>query len=659
MKKKKDIITPEVIGKDVLSDKLEDVNDFEYVQMDSKIHDVKFEDKPTTFLKDAIKRFAKNKSSVVAATILGILILTSIIVPLVNTNDTSVVNVSLSNLPPRWAGFDGTGFMDGTISVSDIIYDEENDAPLDYKKEFIKGDINVYDSFISNPNPLAKGGSIGLHGDRYGVKAGIRSSSSATFTIANEYNVELVLDSLTLEQKAGNFIVYFNETTADSVINIPVLDVSKEQLVSNLKSGTPFTGSLNEAIKASTETSHDDLKTGYFSIVMAPDESGDFSTILIDSFTIKNEIDAEDKSFESISIIDANDTLLKANWVNIGNSTEVIEYSTVSSLYNAVIKYCSFIYDKYAEVFGNVTKILTIIDIKNYADLGYISYTISPDKKSCTIEILNEEKCPIVELTNYKYSVIPALDLEIQEFECVISKYRELGYSSIPYFIFGTNAKGQDFFKMVFEGLRTSLLLGFACAAINILIGIVWGAISGYFGGYTDLLMERFTDILGGMPWIVVMTLCVLHLGGQGRDFFVFLLALCLTGWIGTASSMRSQMYRYKGREYVLASRTLGAKDGRLIFKHILPNAIGPIVTSGVLIIPGIIFQEATIAYLGLGLKGFQSLGVLLSDSQSSIQTTPYLIISSSIIVAIIMIAFNLFGNGLRDAFNPSLKGAE
>jgi len=202
--------------------------------------------------------------------------------------------------------------------------------------------------------------------------------------------------------------------------------------------------------------------------------------------------------------------------------------------------------------------------------------------------------------------------------------------------------------------LRTSLLLGVFAAAINIAIGLIWGSISGYFGGWTDIVMERFTEILGGVPWIVVMTLVILHLGST---FWTFLLALSLTGWIGVASETRSQFYRYKGREYVLASRTLGANDWRLIFKHILPNGVGPIITGAVLMIPSVIFDEATISYLGLGLQGLQSFGVALTNAETYIADYPYMIISGSVIMSILMISFNLFGNGLRDAANPSLKG--
>ena len=134
---------------------------------------------------------------------------------------------------------------------------------------------------------------------------------------------------------------------------------------------------------------------------------------------------------------------------------------------------------------------------------------------------------------------------------------------------------------------------------------------------------------------------------------------MVLTGWIGTAARTRTQFYRFKGREYVLASRTLGASDKRLIFKHILPNALGTIVTGSVLMIPGVIFSESTLSYLGLGLKGVESFGVLLSTNQQYLGSEPVLIVFPAIIISLLMISFNLFGNGLRDALNPSLKGSE
>ena len=128
---------------------------------------------------------------------------------------------------------------------------------------------------------------------------------------------------------------------------------------------------------------------------------------------------------------------------------------------------------------------------------------------------------------------------------------------------------------------------------------------------------------------------------------------------MSTAARTRTQFYRFKGREYVLASRTLGASDMRLIRRHILPNSMGTIITSSVLMIPSVIFSEATLAYLNLGLQGQQSFGVMMSSNQQYLGIYPNLVIFPAIVMSLMMISFNLFGNGLRDAFNPSLKGSE
>ena len=224
------------------------------------------------------------------------------------------------------------------------------------------------------------------------------------------------------------------------------------------------------------------------------------------------------------------------------------------------------------------------------------------------------------------------------------------------YHLFGTDGLGRDVWTRVWEGTRISLVIALIAVVVGVLIGIVYGLVSGYFGGKVDLTMERIVDILAGIPWIVLMTVLCIKLG---QTFFVFILALTLTGWIGTESITRSQFYRYRGREYVLASKTLGAKAPRLIFRHILPNAIGTIVTSSVLIIPSVIFNEATISYLGLGFQGMSSLGVILSRYQDTLRQFPYQLAVPAIIIALLMICFNLFGNGLRDAFNPSLKGTD
>ncbi len=234
--------------------------------------------------------------------------------------------------------------------------------------------------------------------------------------------------------------------------------------------------------------------------------------------------------------------------------------------------------------------------------------------------------------------------------------YKKYGYDKMPKFIMGTTEAGFELFKKTFAGLRTSTILGIFTAAFCFTFGLVWGAISGYFGGSVDLAMERFCEILSGVPSMVVFTLAILHIG---NNFGVFLMVLCMTGWMGTASRTRAQFYRFKRREYVLASRTLGSSDMRLIFKHVLPNSMGTIITGAVLMIPSVVYTEASLAYLNLGLQGKHSFGVMMSENQRFLELYPYLVLFPAIIFSLVEISFNLFGNGLRDAFNPSLKGSE
>ena len=244
------------------------------------------------------------------------------------------------------------------------------------------------------------------------------------------------------------------------------------------------------------------------------------------------------------------------------------------------------------------------------------------------------------------------------EFNGYVSMYRYLGYEKAPRFLFGTDNKGRDMLRLVFNGLRVSFILGLVTALVNFTFGLVWGAISGYFGGWTDIFMERFCEILGGIPWIVVMTLILVNFRGNLSEITLLGIALCVTGWIGTAGLTRTQFYRFKDREYILASRSLGAKDLRLIFRHILPNAVGTIITSAVMMIPSVIFSEASLTFLSL-LTSLGSFGFTLAKAQGELGLHPYILIFPSVIMALIMISFNLFGNGLRDAFNPSLKGGD
>ena len=228
-----------------------------------------------------------------------------------------------------------------------------------------------------------------------------------------------------------------------------------------------------------------------------------------------------------------------------------------------------------------------------------------------------------------------------------------------PVHPFGTNQYGQDIFVCLAYGARLSFLLALGVSMLNFLIGMVYGALEGYYGGKLDLIMERFSDILAAVPFIVVATLFQLHLAQRAGPVLSLLFAFVLTGWIGIASRVRTQFYRFKNAEYVLSARTLGASDGRLIFRHILPNSLGTIITGTILMIPGVIFSESMLSYLGivnLEAARLTSIGTMLAGGRAYLGTFPHILFFPAVFIALLQISFNLFGNGLRDALNPTLQ---
>ena len=240
--------------------------------------------------------------------------------------------------------------------------------------------------------------------------------------------------------------------------------------------------------------------------------------------------------------------------------------------------------------------------------------------------------------------------------------YFQYLYGFEPSFLFGTNEKGHDILTRLANGARFSLVLAVCISAINLFIGAIYGAIEGFYGGVVDLAMERVSDVLGGMPSMVVMSLFQLHLASKVGPVWSMAFAFILTGWLGMAARTRMQFYRFKRQEYVLSARTLGASDSRLMFKHIFPNAMGTLITGSVLSIPGVIFSESSLTYLGIvNLESSEttSVGTLLSNASGALTSNPHLILFPALFISLLEISFNLFGNGLRDAFNPSLKGIE
>lgn len=246
------------------------------------------------------------------------------------------------------------------------------------------------------------------------------------------------------------------------------------------------------------------------------------------------------------------------------------------------------------------------------------------------------------------------------------------GESVFPH-ILGTDNLGRDYAVRVMMGSRVSLLVGLIASAIILLIGSVYGSVAGYFGGWTDLIMMRIVDIIYTVPDILLIVLIsfairdpINLLASQpafrwieliGANLISIFLVFALLYWVGMARIVRSQVLTLKQSEFVTAAKALGAKNSRIIRKHILTNCIGTLIVTTTLQIPSSIFTESFLSFLGLGVAiPMPSLGSLASDAINGLNTYPYLLLSPAILISLIILSFNLFGDGLRDAFDPKLK---
>ncbi len=222
------------------------------------------------------------------------------------------------------------------------------------------------------------------------------------------------------------------------------------------------------------------------------------------------------------------------------------------------------------------------------------------------------------------------------------------------YYWFGTDVLGRDIFTRTWVGTRISLYIALVAVVVDMCFGMIYGLVSGYFGGRVDMILQRLAEILNGIPTLVIVTLLILVFK---PGLVTITLALAITGWIGMSRIARAQVLKLKEQEFILASKTLGAKDFFIIFKEILPNIFGQLIVMSMFSIPNAIFTEAFLAFIGLGVPApLASLGSLISDAFKSFTTHPYMIIFPVIVLAVIMLSFNLLADGLRDAFDPKMK---
>lgn len=621
-----------------------DKEKLQFVQRDEKIFDKKFETKPVGYFKDAMIRFVRNKTNVVATVILFTLITLSILIPTFTNKNFTTLEPRMAFLPPRVPIVENFGVFDGKVLIENQQVLPETIDPdtglgvpnqTRYPEAYIDLDTLVnYEIACSEITENCMGGLVNF--------ANREADSSSTF------------------KAPGNF---FPNLDLNPVVTI---DASEVQL----SDGSSFSVLVNDGNGNYVSIGEvEEAGVSTFSVLDAianPDDIFFYSTEL--RLLLENSEQSDYVRLNNVlfTFDGADEPFVDATGFELA-TFETLDGTGRLTRFEATITMSSFEFDAYGAALGDYR-------IDNFSKAEY-ERMIETNGSSCSV-IENpdnpngwylSEGCPVREVVSVSEPVVVD-GVEYVSYEVIMNYGLYAGYDTVPYYLAGTTNTGRDLFNLAWVALRTSLLIGVSAALVNITIGIIYGAISGYYGGKVDILMERFSEIIARIPFLVVLAIAVAYIGPGITTLFIVLI---VSGWIGVASVTRTQFYRYKGREYVLASRTLGAKDNRLIFRHILPNGIGTIITASILSIPLVIFTESTLSYLGFGIGHGQSfsigpvtfsgvsIGVLLADGRAEIVSRPYLTIWPAVIISILMITFNLFGNALRDAFNPSLRGSE
>jgi len=220
--------------------------------------------------------------------------------------------------------------------------------------------------------------------------------------------------------------------------------------------------------------------------------------------------------------------------------------------------------------------------------------------------------------------------------------------------IFGLDDLGRDIFTRLWLGGRVSLMIGMVGTLVSLIIGTLYGGISGYFGGIVDDVMMRIVEILVGIPYMIVVIVVSLVLE---KGMTSLIIALCITSWMDLARIVRGQVLSLKESEYVLAAKTLGVSPIKIIIKHLLPNTLSVIIVNTTFAIPGFIFSEAFLSFIGMGVQPPNtSWGAMAALGQQQMSYYPHELIFPALAISFTMLAFNLLGDGLRDAFDPKLR---